>query len=116
VNNYYLPRFTEEDPAFPAAQKFLTGGDIGALVNVAGMGVLDVSDQPEAAQELIDFMLSGESQTYFVEDSSEYPLVDGIDPPEGMPSLDEIDTPDINLSDLDDLEGTLDLLREAGVL
>jgi iron(III) transport system substrate-binding protein len=34
----------------------------------------------------------------------------------GLPSLDEIGTPEIDLSDLSDLEGTLELLQEVGIL
>ncbi len=33
-----------------------------------------------------------------------------------MPPLGEIGTPEIDLSDLSDLEGTLELLQEVGIL
>ena len=116
VNHYYLARFTEEDPDFPAANKFLTSGDIGALINVAGVGVLESSEQQELAHELVDFLLSEEAQTYFSDETSEYPLIEGVPAREELPPLDAIDTPDIDLSDLADLQGTLELLREVGAL
>ncbi|HVM12787.1 MAG TPA: extracellular solute-binding protein, partial [Egibacteraceae bacterium] len=116
VNHYYLYRFTEESPDFAAANKFLAGDDPGALVNVAGLGVLETSDQQERALELVDFLLSQEAQEYFSEETSEYPLVEGVAARDDLPPLDELDTPDIDLSDLDDLAGTLELLQDAGVL
>jgi len=35
---------------------------------------------------------------------------------ERLVSLSQIESPDIDLSDLDDLEGTLELLRDTGVV
>lgn len=116
VNHYYLARFTEEDPDFPAANKFLTSGDIGALINVAGVGVLESSDQQELAHELVDFLLSEDAQVYFSDETSEYPLLPEVPARENLPPLDTIDTPDIDLSDLADLQGTLELLQETGAL
>ncbi len=49
VNHYYLYRFLAEDPDFPVANRFYTDGDPGALVNVAGAGVLATADDPDAA-------------------------------------------------------------------
>ena len=57
-----------------------------------------------------------ESQEYFAEETQEYPLVAGVAANPELPSLAEIDSPDIDLSDLADLEGTLRLIQEAGVL
>jgi iron(III) transport system substrate-binding protein len=115
VNHYYLYRFLEEDPEVAADNAFLTG-DIGALVNVAGVAVLEDTDQPRAAELFVEFLLSPEAQEYFSSETFEYPLAGGVEPHERLPSLDEIETPDVDLSDLDDLQGTLELLREVGAL
>jgi iron(III) transport system substrate-binding protein len=48
VNHYYLYRNLAEDPDFPVANKYYTDGDPGALVNIAGAGVLATSDQQDA--------------------------------------------------------------------
>jgi len=117
VNHYYLYRFLEEQGmGFPARNYFLDAGDPGALVNVAGAAVLDSADHPDAALKLIEYMLSQEGQQYFSDETYEYPLVEGVEPSFDLLPLSEIDPPDIDLSDLDDLEGTLDLLRETGAL
>lgn len=117
VNHYYRYQLAaEQGDDFPVQNHFFSGGDPGALVNVAGTGILTTSDSSGAAEEFIAYLLSEEGQTYFAEETYEYPLAAGIEPAEGLPTLDELQPPDIDLSDLTDLEGTLDLMREAGVL
>lgn len=116
VNHYYLMQRLAEDPDVPAANYFHTDGDPGALVNVAGVGILSTSDDPEGAQSLVEFLLAEEAQAYFAEETKEYPLVEGVEPDPALPPLAEIGTPEIDLSDLADLEGTLQLLQEVGVL
>src|SRR6185312_3096379 len=54
------------------------------------------------------FLLSDAGQTYFAENTFEYPLAVGIASPEGQPPLDEIGHPDIDLSDLADLQDDLE--------
>jgi iron(III) transport system substrate-binding protein len=116
INHYYLMQRLVEEPDVPAANYFLTDGDPGALVNVAGVGILNTADDAEAARGLVEFLLSEEAQTYFAEETKEYPLVEGVEPDPALPPLAEIGTPDIDLSDLSDLEGTLQLLQEVGIL
>jgi iron(III) transport system substrate-binding protein len=116
INHYYLEGQLAENPDFNAVNYFLPGGDPGALVNVAGGGILASSANADAALAFMEFLLSEQAQTYFAEETFEYPLVTGIPASETLPSLEEIEAPDIDLSDLADLEGTLELLQEAGVL
>ncbi|HEC23847.1 MAG TPA: iron ABC transporter substrate-binding protein [Chloroflexi bacterium] len=116
INHYYLFRKLAEDEAYPVALYFPTGGDAGALVNVAGVAKLASSTQPDNAEAFIRFLLSEEAQTYFRDQTFEYPLAAGVEADPRLPPLSSIETPDIDLSDLEDLEGTLRLLQEAGVL
>jgi iron(III) transport system substrate-binding protein len=116
VNHYYLYQFLAEDPGFPVENGFLEGGDVGSLVNVAGAGILTTTDQPEQAQELVDFLLSDQAQEYFRTETYEYPLVSGIPADERLPAIETIETPELDLSDLEDLQGTLELLRTSGAL
>jgi iron(III) transport system substrate-binding protein len=114
VNNYYLPRFTAEDPGFPAANVYLPG-DVGGIVNVAGAGVLRTSPRPAAAAEFIRFLLSEDVQRAFGSrvDAAEFPLRIGVDSTL-LPSLDALGAPDVDLSRLEDLQGTLALLQDVG--
>jgi iron(III) transport system substrate-binding protein len=116
VNHYYLYQFLAESPDLPAENRFLVGGDPGALVNVAGVGILRTTDQPEAARRVVAFLLGETAQRYFAEETYEYPLVEGIGADERLPPLADIQTPEMDLSDLDDLQGTLELLRRSGAL
>ena len=117
VNHYYLYRFLAEDPDFPAANYYFPNGDLGAMINVAGVCVIDTSVNQDAAIALVDFLLSTEAQQYFADETNEYPLSGGdiaINP--AMRPLDEIDSPDFDLNDIEDLQGTLTLLQEVGAL
>ena len=117
VNHYYLLRaLAEQGEGFGARNHYLAGGDPGALVNVAGAGILDASDHREEAERLLEFMLSAEAQEYFAEETFEYPLIDGVEADPELVPLSDLDPPEIDLSDIADLEGTLDLLRATGVL
>lgn len=116
ANHYYLYRFTAEDPDFNVDNHYLPG-DIGGLVNIAGVGVLASSEHPDEAFELVRYLLSDEVQEFFGQhtDALEFPVRDDIESPE-LPSLAEIDPPDVDLSNLEDLQGTLALLQEVGAL
>ena len=116
INHYYLMQRVAEEPDVPAANAFLTDGDPGALVNVAGAGILDTAEHGEAARTFVEYLLSADAQTYFAEETKEYPLIEGVEADPALPALEEIGTPAIDLSDLSDLEGTLELLQEVGVL
>lgn len=117
VNHYYLmQQLAEQGESFPVRNHFLAGDDPGSLVNVAGAGILSTARNPAAAQAFVDFLLSEESQTYFATETHEYPLIAGVAANPALPTLAEIESPDIDLSDLADLQGTLKLLQEAGIL
>ena len=117
VNHYYLYRFlAEQGSDFSARNYFLAGGDVGALVNIAGAGILASSDKTEDAKRFIEYLLSRSAQTYFAEETFEYPLADGVEAFGDLPSLSVLEPPEVDLSQLHDLQGTLELLRSAGVL
>jgi iron(III) transport system substrate-binding protein len=117
VNHYYLYLVKEEQPDAPIANHYLRGDDPGALVSVAGAAILESADNADAARRFVEFLLSDESQRFYVDEAeeAEYPLVAGIDAKEGLPPLDELQGPQIALDDLGpQLERTLELLNEVG--
>jgi iron(III) transport system substrate-binding protein len=117
VNHYYLfVKRDEEGADYPVENAFFGGGDAGALVNVAGAAILETSDGVDAAERFVEFLLSDQAQTYFAEQTHEYPLVSAIPIEAGLTPLEELDPPDIDLGTLEDLQGTLRLLQEVGVL
>lgn len=117
VNHYYIYEVAAEDGEIPVANHFFTAGDPGALVNSAGAGILATSANPEGAQTLIEYLTGEEGQTYFSTETWEYPVVAGYEPSVDLVPLDEIESPDIDLSDLaGTIEPALDLLAEVGLL
>jgi iron(III) transport system substrate-binding protein len=117
VNHYYLFQLQEESGGdVPVANYYFGNGDPGSLVNVAGIGILNTADNTPEAQEFLTFMLSEEAQQYFANETFEYPLIEGVPINEELVPLSEIETPNVDLGNLDDLQGTLDLLRETFVL
>ena len=118
VNHYYVYEkiAAEGADAVVVVNQFAAPGDPGGLVNAAGVGVLKSSDNSAAALALVEFLLSERGQTYFAQTTYEYPLRAGIPVAEGLPSLEELQPPAIDLSDLDSLAETQQLLDEVGLL
>jgi iron(III) transport system substrate-binding protein len=118
VNHYYLYQLKEQQPNAAAANYFLRGkNDPGALVNVAGAGVVSRTRKAAAAQRLLAFLLGSEAQRYFSRSPgrAEYPLAAGVRPRTGLPALTSIEGARINLGRLGrELEPTLRLLNEVG--
>ncbi len=117
VNHYYLHRFlSEEGDDFGAANDYPTAGDAGSLVNVAGVGILKSAKNAAAAQQFVEFMLSEKAQSYFAQETHEYPLISGVAIDPRLMPITEVQKPDLDLSKLEDLQGTLDLLHELEIL
>ncbi|MCI0838302.1 MAG: iron ABC transporter substrate-binding protein [Chloroflexi bacterium] len=117
VNHYYLYRFLDEEGDGFKARNYYTGpGDAGSLVNIAGAGILKTTNSNDLAEQFLKYMLGTTAQQYFADETYEYPVIAGIAIQEGLVPLAEVRPPDIDLSDLSDLNGTLDLLRETGAL
>ena len=117
VNHYYLHTFIKEQgESFPARNYHPRGGGAGSIINVAGAGILTTAKNPEAARTFTDYMLGTAAQQFFADRTFEYPLVPGIKTNALVTPLSEIKTPNLDLSQLSDLEATLNLLREVGAL
>lgn len=119
VNHYYLYRFlAEEGEDFAARNYYFPNPNAGSMINIAGVGILDTAANREAAETFVNYLLSPAAQQYFLEETSEYALIDADLPtPENLTPLADIAAPpELNLSDLADLQGTLQLLQEVGAL
>ncbi|MUL39102.1 iron ABC transporter substrate-binding protein [Gloeocapsopsis dulcis] len=116
VNHYYLERIKQENPQVPVAHHFTN--DVGSLVNVAGVAILNSARHPNIAQRFVEYLLTPAAQNYFATETREYPLASGVTPEGDLVSLNQIEsqTPEIDLSNLRDLEGTLQLLQQTQVV
>ncbi len=118
TNHYYLFRYLESDEDYPVDQTFFEEGDPGNLINVSGIGILNHSENKEAARQFAAFLLDEKAQKWFAEQNFEYPVIQGLElTPDGT-SLEDIRqvNPELDLNDLEDLDATLQLLREVGLL
>ena len=85
-------------------------------VNVAGVGMLQSSKNQKSTLALIDYLLSTAGQEYFAQKSYEYPLVAGIAQYAELPALADLNSPNIDLSDLKSIALTQEMLEEVGLL
>ena len=117
INHYYWFEKADEvgADAMTAQIHFLGSDDPGALINVAGVGILEGSEQSAGAERVIEYFLSQEGQQYFTDETSEYPVVEGVTLKEGLTPLSELEGSTIDLNQLDSLAETLTLLEEVGL-
>ena len=125
VNHYYMHRIRKErGQSFPVAQFAPRGengtGDVGGVLMVSGIGLLADEDRDEAqtaaAHCFIIWLLSDATQKRFALETFEYPLVKGIPTSLEVPPLSSLGAKPIPVTKLDDLEGTIALLNETGIL
>ena len=117
VNHYYIWEVSEGlGRAINVKNGFFATGDLGNLINVSGAGVLASSKKYAAAEDLINFLTSAPTQAKFVADTHEYSLISGAAAPAGVPALDQIGAPAVDLATLKNIKATQDLLIEVGLL
>ncbi|MCZ7532044.1 MAG: iron ABC transporter substrate-binding protein [Acidimicrobiia bacterium] len=117
VNHYYLLRALSENPDVVGLNYFFPEPTAGSLVMPAGAGILSSSEHKDEGRTFIEWLLNDESQTYFADETFEYPMVPGVAANPALPPIDTIATPDINLSDLAGvLDLATDLVADAGLL
>lgn len=115
ANHYYALRVQAARPNAPIDLAF-TSGDAGALINVAGAAVLSASPQQELAANFVRHLLSAEAQEYFATRAYAYPMVPGVPPVGGLPTIDELNPPKFDLARLSEIGPTVDLMRDVGIL
>jgi iron(III) transport system substrate-binding protein len=88
---------------------------VGSLLIVSGASLVEGADAADPATELVRFLLATEAQTYFTDETFEYPLAVGATPNAVLPALD-FRSADIDYDVLGgDLASTLEMIREAGL-
>jgi ABC-type Fe3+ transport system, periplasmic component len=117
TNHYYIQRVLARRTLDAPLRTTFTQNDAGAVFNVAGACTLDTASDTTLASNFIRHLLSAEAQDYFARTTFEYPLVPEIEPIGRLPSIDSLNPPeDVDLTQLSNLEGTITLLRDTGIL
>lgn len=127
TNHYYVYRQLYGDagnrPVPGASESTLAlapfaEGDPGNLALVTGAGRLTTSLRDADAMRFLSFLLSPGAQRFAAESVREYPVRDGVVLPEYFLPFERTQAlgPDLNFEQLRNLEGTLALLRDEGLL
>lgn len=118
TNHYYVFRVWARDEPQNVGIHHFASGDVGNLALVTGAGVLTTASDQDAAIDFISYLLSTEAQSASAERGFEYPVVRGSATPIGGLTFDEALelSPAVDYEALSDLEGTLALLRDVGLL
>jgi iron(III) transport system substrate-binding protein len=115
ANHYYALRVQAARPDAPIDLAFTNGGP-GALINVSGAEIIEGTQQQQLATNFIHHLLTVEAQEFFATRAFGYPMLPGVPPVGGLPTIDELQPPQLDLARLSDLQPTLRLMREVGVL
>lgn len=119
VNHYYWFAMAQEvgAEAMTAQVHYLNADDPGALINVAGVGVVAGSEQSAEAEAVAEFLVSDEAQQFFADETAEYAVVDGITSDvHDVGNLADLTGASIDLNDLDSLADTQAMLEKAGLI
>jgi hypothetical protein len=103
-----------EGDDYPVGLYFPPGGDPGSLVNASGIAVLGTSKRKQQALELIEYLLGRSARRTSPTRPRSTPSRPACGPDPALEPLSRIEQPDIDLADLDDLQGSVKLIQEAG--
>ncbi len=116
VNHYYNFRFQAEDPDHPGVNHQFGIDDPGNILIVTAAALIEGSENTEAAEELITWLLGESAQRFFADETFEYPLAPGIEPAGAVPPASFAAVGGLNYGDLgDELATTRQLITEAGL-
>lgn len=117
TNHYYLWEVSKSlNREINVKNGFFVAGDLGNLINISGIAILNQSTKKQLAGELIGYLLSDSTQLRFVADTHEYSLVLVNTRPEGLPSFSDLNGPAVDLSRLSDISATQKLLIKLGLI
>ncbi len=118
VNHYYIYRHLTRDPTAPIAalipDQHKSG--MGAIMNVAGIGVVKHTRRLDAAKQLVAFLVSRSGQKMFAELNKEYPLHPEVDADPALPARKNFHVAAVPLAQLATLrEPTMTLIEQVGL-
>lgn len=117
INHYYLHAARRTTPNIKAENYYMNNvDDPGSLIMVSGAGIISNTKNRAAAERFVAYMLTSAAQQYFVTETAEYPVVSGVIAPAGLRAFEELKGPKLDFARLADLQGTLGMLRQTGVV
>ncbi len=118
VNHYYnFQEVIAVGDSHRALNHGFTDGDIGSVLIITAATVTASSDNIEEAEELISYLLSAPVQTYFTQETFEYPLAGGVEPADVLPPLGALKVGSIDFDGLGGgFEETIAIIEASGIL
>lgn len=119
TNHYYILRMKDSDSPNENVETYhFVEGDVGNLAMVTGAAQLTTANNSEKAQQFLSYLLSQHAQEFAAESVHEYPVIRDIELPDYMLEAEKAFelSPDYDYEQLKQLEGTLNLLREVGLI
>ncbi len=118
VNHYYIYRHLSSQPGAPISALMLDQhqGGMGAIMNVAGVGIIKHTHHLDSAKRLVEFLLSQEGQKMFADLNKEYPLRPDLPADPALPKRESFRTAAVPLTRLGGLrEPTMALIEQVGL-
>ncbi|MGH7234821.1 MAG: extracellular solute-binding protein [Nitrospiraceae bacterium] len=118
VNHYYIYRHLATQPQAPIAAVMPDQfeGGMGAIMNVAGIGVVRHTSHLDSAKLLVEFLVSQAGQKMFADLDKEYPLHPEVKADPALPERKSFRAAMVPLARLAELrEPTMALIEQAGL-
>lgn len=118
VNHYYIYRHLAAQPAAPVAALMPDQQELGmgAVMNVAGIGITRHTKHMESAKVLVEFLVAQTGQRFFADLNKEYPLDPGVRADPALIDRQSFRAAMVPLARLAELrEPTLTLIEEVGL-
>ena len=112
VNHYYYHKQLDEGSNVGVIYPDQGDGDMGTVLNVAGLGIVKGAKNNVSAQKFIDFVLSPQAQQSFAGENKELPVLSDVAVVDALP-LTEFKQADVDLGDLGKhLNKTMDMIEK----
>jgi iron(III) transport system substrate-binding protein len=118
VNHYYIYRHLAAQPTAPIAALMpdQQEGGMGAIMNVAGIGITRNTRHIESAKQLVEFLITEAGQRFFADLNKEYPLHPGVGADPALADRRSFRIAMVPLARLAELrEPTLTLIEQVGL-
>ncbi|HEU0067686.1 MAG TPA: extracellular solute-binding protein [Nitrospiraceae bacterium] len=118
VNHYYVYRYLAAQPGAPIAVLMpdQQEGGMGAIMNVAGVGIIKSTKHLDSAKLLVEFLVAQAGQKLFAELDKEYPLHQDVKADPALIERKSFRAAQVPLSKLAELrEPTLALIEQVGL-
>ncbi|MGA2654739.1 MAG: extracellular solute-binding protein [Gammaproteobacteria bacterium] len=117
VNHYYLYQLKKQNPNLPVANyNFPESGKAGNILIISGAGIHTHTKKQAQAEQFIAYLSGEKAQQYFANESFEYPTRTGIATNPEVTPLADIHFASVSQKDLAEVEPTLKMLRQLGLI